>query len=261
MNFKTSQDYIAYWNDFINVWYKDPIKYFNANNHPWEYLKNLKQDADALPEPYCGDPDNFSAIIINLNPGSVTPYLQQHPNGLFIKDFKPTGTYFNFAQNFPYLTKYPETGGGKWWTRRDLWIKRLINTDNNPFAIDICPWHSKSWGGFKSSLNTIKYVNDYVIKPAEIIFKNADLKIIVTVGSEFEYIFNELGFEKKETLGPLKNSGDWPLNSKNLPTNRNYSIWESQTGIFYLNTNCQGSNGCPKAEFNQLELKLIGPYI
>lgn len=261
MNIESSQDYINYWNVFIDEWYKDPINYFNSNNNPWEYLENLKQDADALPEPYCGDPSNFSAIIINLNPGSVTPNLQQHPNGLFIKDFKPKGTYFNFAQNFPYLTKYPKSGGGKWWIRRDKWIKRLINTEKSPFAIDICPWHSKSWGGFETSPSTVNYVNDYVIKPAEIIIKKADLKIVLTVGSEFEHIFNELGFYKKEKLGPDLNIGNWPLNGKKLPTKRKYSIWKSPTGIFYLNTSCQGSNGCPSPEFNKLELKLIEPYI
>jgi len=187
----TIQAFIEYWNNFIDDWYVKPIPHFISKNYPWSYLKNLLPDADALPEPYCGDPYNFSAIILNLNPGGVTANLQKHPNGLFIKDFKPHGTYWDFAQNFPYLDGYKTTGGGKWWTRRDKWIKRLctsINkpTEKKPFGIDICPWHSKSWGGYSVSANN--YVNNYVISFAELALKHADFKVILSSLSWAKFI-------------------------------------------------------------------------
>lgn len=142
--------YLQYWDDFVDQWYLNPIPFFNSNIHPWNQIhSHLLQQANALPEPYCGDPYNCSAVIMNYNPGSMTPTLQQHPNGSFILTFKPNFAYKYFAKNFPYLTNPLINGtnstGGGFWKIRDGWIKRLIlikyniHSNKNPFAIDICP--------------------------------------------------------------------------------------------------------------------------
>jgi len=258
------QAFIDYWNNFIYNWYKNPIPYFISNVNPWQYqIANLLPDANALPEPYCGDPNNFSAIILNLNPGGVTPNLQKHPNGLFIQGFMSTGTYWHFAQTFPYLTNYKASGGGIWWTRRDEWIKRLCASNNrpsqkNPFAIDICPWHSKSWGGFVSSPATVTYVNDFVIKPAEIILNNADIKTILCVGKTFTSIFQSLNFKQLQlSLGPNMKIQNWPKKMNGNDIQRYYSIWESPTGIIYINTYSPGTNSAPSSDFTKIELDIL----
>jgi hypothetical protein len=257
---KTIQQYLDYWNNFIDEWYLDPLNSFQSEKNYWSKFENLSRNADALPEPYYGNPWSFSTIVLNLNPyGGVNYQLQKHPDGLFFNDFKPGGLYSDFAQAFPYLNKYKETNIGKWWTIREQWINRLSASTRKPFSIQICPWHSKFSDGLGSKKYSIGYINDYIIKPAEIILKKADLKIILSVGKEFEYLYKDLGFNYLEQFSsdPVLKNRNYPLGKNNMPIKRFYNVWESSTGIIFLNTFTVGTNECPRPEFNQVEFDIL----
>ena len=257
---KTIQEYIDYWNNFINEWYRDPLNYFQSDNNFWRNFENLSRNADALPEPYYGNPWDFSAIILNFNPyGGVNYKLQKHSDGLFFRDFKPEVCYLNFAQSFPYLNKYKETNIGKWWSIRAKWIKRLNSSTKNPFSIQICPWHSKFSDGVVLKEYSVVYTNDYIIRPAEIMLKKAELNIILSVGKEFEYLYTDLGFKLLEpySFDPVIKNRKYPLGKNGNPIKRFYNVWESSSGTLYLNTFTVGTNECPRSEFYQVEFEIL----
>ena len=256
----TIQEYIDYWNKHVNEWYKDPLNYFQSENNYWSKFENLSRNADALPEPYYGNPWDFSAIILNLNPyGGVNYQLQKHSTGLFFSDFKPEEPYFGFAKSFPYLEKYKDTNIGKWWQKRAQWINRLSSSTKKPFAIQICPWHSKFWDGGVLKEYSIAYVNEHSIKPAETILKKADFNLILSVGKEFEYLFTELQFELLEPLStdPLVKNRNYPIGKNGTPIKRYYNVWASPSDTIYLNTFTVGTNECPSPEFYSVELDIL----
>ena len=256
----TIQDYIEYWNNFINDWYLDPLAFFKSKNNYWNKFQDLIFYADALPEPYYGNPLSFSCIILNLNPyGGVNYKLQKHPDGLFLKKFKPEKHYFDFAQSFPYLNNFKDTNIGKWWLKREQWITRISASTKKPFSIQICPWHAKFSDGRGLKGYSIDYVIDFIIKPIEIIYKNGDLKIIISVGKEFEYLYEDLGFNRLEmfSVDPLIKNRYYPLGKDGNPIRRFYNVWESTSGILYLNTFTVGTNECPSSDFNQVELNIL----
>lgn len=260
LNMKTVQEYVDYWNKYINDWNKNPIAFFQSESNYWSKFESLLRNADALPEPFYGNPWDFSTIILNLNPyGGVNYQLQKHSSGLFFTDFMSEGNYYTFAKSFPYLNKYKDTNIGKWWNTRTQWITRLSSSTKNPFAIQICPWHTKFSDGKVLKEYSVSFLNEHVIKPAEIILKNADFKIILSVGKEIEYLFTDLGFEHLEQFStdPIEKNRNYPLGKNGHPIKRYYNVWASPSDTLYLNTFTVGTNECPSPEFYPVEFDIL----
>ncbi len=257
---KTIHEYVDYWNKYVNEWSINPIAFFQSENNYWSKFENLLRNADALPEPYYGNPQDLSAIILSLNPyGGVNYQLQKHSSGLFISDLKADGNYDKFAKSFPYLNKYKDTNIGKWWQTRAEWISRLSSSPKNPFAIQLCPWHSKFFDTGVLKDFSVAHVNEHVIEPAESILEYADLKIILSIGKEFEYLFAELQFKYLEQFSadPIVKNRSYPLGKKGIPVKRFYNVWESPSSIIYLNTFTVGTNECPRPEFYMVESNIL----
>jgi len=260
MGMKTVQEYIDYWNKYVNEWNKDPITFFKSEKNYWGKFESLLRNADALPEPYYGNPWQYSAIILNLNPyGGVNYQLQKHLSGSIFNDFTPDTTYFSFVESFPYLSKFKETNIGKWWQTRAKWITRLSSSSKNPFAIQICPWQSKFSDGGVLKDFSVYHIDENVIKPSELIIKKADLKLILSVGKEFESLFLDLGFELLEQFStdPILKNRNYPFGKNGSPIKRFYNIWASPSDTPYLNTFTVGTNECPSPDFYQVELDIL----
>lgn len=184
----------AYWNSFVQKWAEKPEDHFNREDNVFKKLAQIKFDPFALPEPYFGDPEYNSVVILNYNPGPVMDAYQHYKRGKFITEAKADEDYYAFAKSFPYLKKYKDNPGGRWWKQRGQWINRLsIHAPQElqekiikfaPFAMEICPWHSN---GFKLSPKQIHlladYIWQYVLEPAEAIAKKSLLPYILITSS------------------------------------------------------------------------------
>jgi hypothetical protein len=267
--------YIDHWNIFFSRWYSNPTLTFN-NGNPWSGIHNLQ--VNALPEPYCGDPHNFSALILQLNPGLADPVTQMWQNGTFIQYIRNNGTYYNFAKIFPYFPSailQASTAGQKFWITRNKWISRLVGTASknipgslNPLAIDLCPWHSQAWKGFRLNQILQTYIQNYIIDPIPNLILNAKFKLVLCVGNDFNSIFQRLGFTLLTSFGP-GSLNMWPSNI-NGPINRYYKIWEASVKVNFENTNAgnkgrilflvtysQGGFTCPSSVFQNVELHIL----
>ncbi|MBD1397678.1 hypothetical protein H9Q13_10925 [Pontibacter sp. JH31] len=260
----------AYWNYYVQNWAKDPEGQFNSEENLFKDLRHIDFDPLALPEPYFGDPDRNSAVILNYNPGPVMAELQHYPSGSFMLRGKAHEDYHAFAKPFPYLADYRNNPGGAWWLRRKEWVDGLSSHVTHiakpgqpgllPFALEICPWHSKS---FKLRPNDIEplreYMTNYVLGPAEEIAKNSLLPFIISVGKDCQDLFQVLGFTLELSVSPLNFSqfGIQHPMAGNKPVMRHYSIWRSHQGGIYLNTYSQGSNSNPSAAFTEVERFIV----
>lgn len=189
------QRFIDYWDNVVRQWINLPMgkghnasannKYKDSNlvvsieneQLPFFTDKILKDKLCPahLPEPYWGDPDNCSIVIINYNPGGGTdmsPHTYKFTNGNpYFLPFPPNTmieyvhchSYSCMAKDFPIWRKnlpadrkWLESYGGRdWWVQKKGWVKDLVDASCNkdtvniewcpPFAIELCGWHSRKW--------------------------------------------------------------------------------------------------------------------
>lgn len=250
------------WDNKITEWYKSPNLFFDNHVSPEVYkLKSkgkYKLQPEFLPEPYIGDPYKCSAVVINKNPGNPHMDLQHFEKGRFIVTNKAHTSYSKFAFPFPYLSDTEnENNGSKWWNKRINWINLLLGKEstNKPFALELCPWHSQLFGkaNIKSINKFAHQVNNEVFNIAEAASVNANLKMILTVGSLFTDIFNELSFREVIAINHTNfkehNINNWPISKKTKkPTQVYFSIWQSKSGINYFNFRSGSNYNSPPAK-------------
>lgn len=160
MSFATN--YIEEWDRIITKWLQ--------NKESLRPLLDEKESLsiDHIPEPFYGNMNDSSIVIINLNPGTGLCdqcWSNQDQQGLFINDVKNIKSYSTYVKGFPLL---PDKDKGypigpkpsiDWWKSRYAWINRILShkglkcTNKKPFAIELVPLHSKSFG-----VNPVKYV-------------------------------------------------------------------------------------------------------
>lgn len=250
-----------YWNRKIQEWHSSPQNCFKNDiyNTIYKGVGSNELQSGFLPEPYLGKMDNCSAVIINKNPGSPM-CLQKHKTGRFITEDNAHLDYFEFAQSFPYLTKYKKDGGN-WWQERINWIQRLgAQGELKPFALEVCPWHSKLFN--KSGLNLndesyLKYLNEMVIEPAEYANKFSQLKIILSVGGFFNDLYEKLEFIKVFEINEKTFKDydlNWHLNKSNNPVKIKFTAWKSPSDTHFLNfASGSGYNKVPAEKWNCIE--------
>ena len=297
-NFKDIKAYKIFWNDFFEEWKKDKKGTFEKDpiwsSENRRGTGDKKLDYQVLPQPYLGDVEEHSVITLNLNPSR---YSKGKENEKFEQEIKPifdeAEDYYTYAREFP-------TYEIDFWQKQIKWIARIfseldINSENLlPFAIEICPWGSKSFQkleiGERDKDKIVEYMHHYVFDVIEKVITNSRLKMVLSVGKAYYDIFQRSEFKKLEEISSkpfqkevLKFSNDkykthldlslsennkyigekiskisynWPIKF----VQRSFSIWE-KAGILYFNTYASGSNSTPGVHFDEIQNDLIKRHL
>lgn len=250
---KTIQDFIDYWAWIFKYWLTmrkipscDPFsRYIYALGNKQGLLDEL------TPNPYVGNPFKCSAVILNYNPGASQKRLNnlaedpQHYNQRFDSDkicghmahnhwqVMQSGEYFDFGNQ-----KYPEHRAGqddgpKWWKGRKEWIDELIpNTNLNPFGLEICGWHSNSWGGVSYNKDLLQSLKNRLAGVIEESINRSALGIGICVGSQYGVILPAFGYNdvSNEVLVSIA------LTPKDEEKYREYRVFRNQNGTYIINT-------------------------
>lgn len=244
------QRFIDYWDNVVRQWINLPMgkghnasannKYKDSNlvvsieneQLPFFTDKILKDKLCPahLPEPYWGDPDNCSIVIINYNPGGGTdmsPHTYKFTNGSpYFLPFPPNTmieyvncySYSSLAKDFPIWKKNlpPDRmwlmsyGGRDWWLAKKKWIGHIVaeasvgKTEPNhlieecpPFAIEFCGWHSAKWPDLR--LDTAKdavlidSIKKHFAEPLIYAIEQSKSRLAVCIGAQFSpALFNSL---------------------------------------------------------------------
>jgi hypothetical protein len=286
------EKYKEHWDKFFEEWSK-------GESHQKKLLKNDKiwsdenrkgkvwktedgkekstlLEYDVLPQPYLGNIENHSVITLNLNPSRSR---KNEENIEFEKNnlpkFKKAENYYKYAEIFPTYDTHP------FWQDQKNWIDRIFEklgkdapSENKikPFAIEICPWGSKSFQKLKIKKDDslIEYMDHYVFDVIEKVIEYSKLKIVLSVGKAYYDIFDnkKTDFELLKEISYKKNKPegmDWPQtidkkSGKDRDVKRTFSIWEKGK-ILYINTYASGSNTPPADHFDEIQNKLINKYL
>ena len=301
IEFKSIQEYLDHWDKFFEEWEKDPKATFEEDVI-WKNRKGkgkTELEWNVLPQPYLGNIHDHSVITLNLNPSRSK---KSEENIEFEKNnlpkFKEAENYYEYAESFP-------TYDIDFWQKQKNWIDSIFENlgkekpslkDIKPFAIEICPWGSKSFQKLKINEDDslIKYMDQHVFDVIEKVIDNSKLKIVLSVGKAYYDIFKKSEFKRLEEISSIpvakeafKISDDkykthLDLNHLDLsqseikkykekiskiPYNwpikfiqRSFSIWEKD-GIRYFNTYASGSNSTPGVHFYEIQNELIRKHL
>lgn len=207
-------NYIKYWDIVIKQWLQNRFAY-NELKEQARFASDLGFDVDSisnrLPEPYWGDPDSCSFVIMNYNPG---PCNDSRHNYRFCADTcncmiheVKNKKYSGFAKSFPLLRDlnstelwFEDSIGRVWWQKQNnKWIKGLLDKLYHerkeflklPFAMELSAWHSSHWNGIneKNFARHKKLIEDTIIVPFKDIIMESDFKLGLCfgkrIGTEF----------------------------------------------------------------------------
>ncbi len=196
---------------------KDPLtkalhRYFADGLNPTAAEKR-KLSRNELPEPYAGNPQGAKFVVIQMNPGmsesgEETKYYSNlnSDDAFLIQDFAGCcemkysewiERWSIFRSAYPSVPMYPQgvptskVCGHDWWNddgNHSRWIKDFAECDDllKCFAIECCPYHSKSF----DSKMVMEMGEDYLINrvavPAAMACLENDLKCVVCLGSEVD---------------------------------------------------------------------------
>lgn len=266
----SSTDFYDEWDKRIKKWLdcKDP---FNASSNPLTCLNDNRQSLSLqhLPEPYYGDMDNCSIVIINLNPGTglcEQCHLRKAKSGILVNYVNNT-KYSTMAKGFPLDKKMPNvpmpSESLNWWDSRLEWINHILDCrrmmgitvdgKKKPFAIELVPLHSKS---FKVS-NAAEYVRDQYPEVLDVIdyaIDNSDAKMGLAIGKPIYNTLKNSGYTTIKIFGKDEYQPE--------PTiQRFYSVLQKDNKRGILCTWSSGSNKAPSALFQQKHEDDIIKYI
>ena len=265
---------------YINFW-DQTIESLFANSSVKSLPLNLgiKIQEDYMPEPYMGDPNNCSFVIVNLNPGTGvchSCFKQQDINGTLINKAKTLG-YSTAVKDYPYLQEgkvvgldnWDDSPGRKWWKSKEWWIKHMLNVCDNsydpkrpipdgyyPFAMELFAWHTKSWPGalnskmMKSGIFGTEIFND-VIEPLHEAINNSKFKFAFCVGKPIGSIIGSFNVFSKINDDPVQPIKD---------TQRFYDIYHDGESCYFLNTWAQGGNTYPSDKFSEKEKEFVKSF-
>lgn len=297
-------DFETYCDNLIRDWHDDPTSLLPPSKTADPFLtksdilagkEKEKPYFDVMPEPFLGDPENCSIVMINLNPG----YSKGDENVLARSAYPtlcPSG-YSAYAKAFPHLDKKPfHTEGAKWWTARKKYLDKIVSQycdtlledDKNrrPFAVELCPWHSKKWGEAGISIDSAIYnrMETRSLAPAFYAIKHSLVDFAVVVGAAAIPVLEQNGFKLIQSFGPEKDieGTPYPRLSKDNISFDNYPqttkkrnkqpVGESDAEVFYkyykkgdlkvLSVSKTGSNNTPGPEYASRGIeKVILDYI
>ena len=271
--FTTPAVFYKEWDCVISKWLNcsDP---FDAQQNPLTDLNDGTLSLQHLPEPYYGDMDNPSIVIINLNPGTglcEQCHLRKNKPGILVNDVKVNDvkgdSYSKMAKVFPIDRKsknvHMPQESINWWESRLKWINHIleirknmgISIDGNkkPFAIELVPLHSKS---FKVSKAAEYVKNKYpaVLGAIEHAITKSDAQMGLAIGKPIYDTLTDTQFGYTDIT--LKQNKQPDSNIK-----RYYRVLEKKNGPKILCTWSSGSNKAPAEDpFWRHEENIINEY-
>lgn len=264
--------FIRYWDEVIQEWFCDKI---DAEQQYYGKLVN----PNYLPEPFIGNPNHCSFVIVNYNAGGG-----DNRDPMIYKDCvecpKNTESLIRYVKNrnysdvmtlFPFLLTEKELAkrglsgiecysGYKWWQAKRGWINHVAKAANvpniddglMPFAIELCAWHSKSWSDteilIKEPLKAIveKRVIDIIIKATKL------------SKSHFAYFIGKKHIPVLEKFGFHHIWGDSEKAKGEKGSNRFFAIYQhNASNAKAIVTWSIGSNNHPGKSFFEKEEKVI----
>ena len=239
-----------------------------------------------MPEPFWGNPDCCSVVMINLNPA----YKEGHED-LFSREKAKellTDGYSAFAKSFSILNDDSYNPEGKvWWEGRKRYLDRLVNAypgktnpedSRLPFAIELCPWQTASWGetkidiGGKHKERLKNHIHKYVLAPALYAISKSQVNFAVGIGLPIIKALLDYGFNIEKSWGPDTEDPRYMYDNslpKNFPTTlKKGRTEETPAEVFYkllakedLRVLCirmSGNNKTPREDFrNNVEPEIL----
>ena len=275
---KNMECFKQFWDEYISSWFCNPNIYKKGD----VFLDGLSMLlSDLMPEPYLGNPNKgcCSIAILNFNPG-YNGDTKEYNKIKSIFSGQDGKKYSDVALRFPYIQdqeglseecqKFQNFKGTKWWKNRCTWLDHLvcashINNNENllPFALELCPWHSKNWYSkrFIEALENKElkdFVDKHVIKPYIGAISNSLCGFGVCVKKSFGQLLSIFDFEDITSSFPnkklIQNEGIKLIKSKQ----RYYRIYKhKEQGTIVLNTWHEGGNHTPSIDFWPKERDII----
>lgn len=271
------KEFIEYWDKVIRQWAKGNGSKDSVIKTEKVWFENTKTNliSQYMPEPYGGNPDKCSAVVLNYNPGgSDTEYPNAycHISQVNVKDSMPEvmgKRYSEIALDFPWLKPEDQRPAFMnddrlnrtidWIENRTKWVDSLLGKSSgskqglNPFFIDICAWHSKNWKSVKFKSNSrynatplVDYLKKYILPVLMYAIPKSELGVGLCVGKQFaDVILPILGF--KAITEPIRPN----------PEKRRYFQAFELDGVKILCTWSWGSNKRPSDEYLIAEKELI----
>ena len=218
-----------------------------------------------IPEPYYGDADNCSAVVVNINPGLTDADIIKHwdyrtsPEYRLIYDlsYMCSGKYSDWQMLYSPFVSGPWVPGVQWWANnRNDFIDKVVRLYNaakgrpyisskNPFAIELCPLHSGDTRNVKLNSNGLRqYYKQSVFGPAEKVIQRSQIPFGIGFASLINTILQKLGYNNvllywKDgfdiTNGqPGTSISSWPKSAKGKPLTRTYKLIQNEREITYL---------------------------
>ena len=254
-----------------------------AKGNYFTYSNKLTPYIEYLPEPYYGDINNFSCVIIDLNPGlshfNDCKKLYKAP-GAFLYNFFHSASYSVFNNKYSPFNQSSissigtpnEIPGAKWWQeKRVKWTKTFLAKYNsiingpskdvqaNPLVFELCPWHSPKWDD-KIVTGMNKHLANTVFTPAADAIKNSSIPFGLCFGKVIGDLLISLGFKviyQRDNINPVNK---WPLNEDKKLVDRTYRFLEgyfNNEKVYFLNLYANGTFYAPSAKF----IKYVDPVI
>lgn len=284
--FDIKTNFIDYWDRVIRLWLDNPdwhaINATRKSNRGENFYKdcdievNIEEDQEPffnnndirgilcpahMPEPYWGNPDNCSIVIVNYNPGGgddmgIHTYKFTNGNPNFLPfppntmiDYVYKNSYSSLAKDFPiwkntlknrkWLSSY---GGRDWWLQKKKWVQHLVDSVDKkeinvegvpPFAIELCGWHSPNWpSGIENSSDNSLYesIKNHFVYPLLYAIEKSNSNIAVCIGEQFNYQLFQTCF------------GNAKLNYKNITNDIFKFLINGKLNINSLTSNIHTNN-------------------
>lgn len=207
--------------------------------------------------------------MLNLNPGfgGEDGDKPLHWKDGVLVDEKICTNYYDYARVFPYIQENDNRheGANKWWQSRKTWLDNFaekvasVKAYSAPFAIELCPWHSKSWTDlkYKEDEHLKNHILSYVIAPAIEAAKGAQVKFPICIGKSFETILPLLGFFSTNCWNQDSCLKEWPTTKDGIPTQRTYQLFKNDKNEYILNIWAPGANKTPSPSFYDAETFIV----
>ena len=251
---KIINDFLEYWDNILNQWIQTGTIPDSESHWKNEELVSPKFSKLILqrimPGPYLGNPYNCSTVILSYNPGSK-PYNLETKEGKekYFEDEEhhsqisnPTKMAYKYAHNPRWRTAddafqnlHPD--GKKWWKKHLDWIKEIVpESSNNPFSIELCPWHSYKWQNLKYNKKLLNTLSTRLSSVIEETIRKSDLGIGFCIGAQWgDKVLPAFGYKDvtAEVMGLDNYKRGWKPSPEKY---RNFRIMRNGNGFYIINT-------------------------
>lgn len=267
--------------DYIKTWDQIILDWFDGRIHNSQIGYEGLIDINYMPEPYLGDIDNCSFVIVNLNPGPGQCHScaskKNVKNTLIYKVF--CSSYSTVIKSFPYLKdgkplgldNWEKSPGRKWWRSKERWIMHILESlpeifevskKDMPFAMELLGWHSDKWPSrlnkefMNDGIRSTTFKND-VLDPLYEAIDKSTYKFAFCIGKPIGDIIASYKDYKPLTLpfGWHQKDDGYIVNSDS--TSRNYRVLADCNNHFIINTWAQGCNTYPASCYEVIEQQII----